>query len=168
MIITSIITQQKAFTIEAFISMPLRWQVVSAALATGAAVGYFIIYPMNPRHLGQTLGKQAVKIRVEAADGDGLTYGHMLRRELVGSMLIEGETAFPSAFFRYFLYQLFPPGAASLLPTAALVISIGSILWAVFGKNHRMIHDYVGGTVVRSSLDFCNLILPRTPEKYRI
>lgn len=154
MIITSIITQQKTFTVETFISMPLIWQVISAALAMGAAVGYFILYPMNPRHLGQTPGKQAMKIRVEAAAGEELTWGHMVKRELIGSMLIEGETAFPSAFFRYFLYQLFPTGMASLLPTAALVISVGSIVWAVFGKHHRMIHDYVGGTVVRSSCVF--------------
>lgn len=153
MVITSIITQQKEFTIETFISMPVIWQAVSAASAFAASAVYFIIYPMNPGHLGQTPGKQLMKIRVEAAGGYRLTYGNMLKRELLGSVLIEGETAFPSAFFRYFLYQIVPAGAAVILPVAALVISVGSILWAVFGKEHRMIHDYIGGTVVRSSFD---------------
>lgn len=148
MIVTSIVTQEKVFTVAAFISMPVKWQIFCGMTAFVAAVYYFVIYPMNPRHLGQTLGKQAMKLRIVPIDQEKLTYSQMMRRELVGSLMIEGETAFPSAFFRYFLYRLIPGEGARILQVTAIAVSICSILWAVFHPSHRMIHDYVGGTKV--------------------
>ena len=149
MVITSIVTREKVFTASAFSRMPLAWQVVSGAAALILGAYYFIAYPMKKAHLGQTPGKRLMKLRIAPADGQELTWIHMCRRELIGSMIAEGETAFPSSFFRYFLYMLLPGNTAGWLAAAAAALSAASVLWALFHEKHRMFHDYIGKTVVQ-------------------
>lgn len=148
MLITSIVTGQKVFSATAFAGMPFLWQGVAGAVAVLAGVYYFCAYPMAKAHLGQTPGKQLVKIRICPIHGGELAWGHMLRRELIGSLVVEGETAFPSTFVRYFFYLVIPGGIAGRIAEAAVILSVISVLWAVFHEQHRMFHDYVGGTMV--------------------
>lgn len=148
MIISSIITGEKSLTISAFISMPMKWQLASGVIAMGMAVYYYCLYPMKESHLGQTPGKQLMKIRVEPVSGGRLTYRRLLLRELAGSFLLEGETAFPSAFGRYFIYLILPVKAAGVLSVLAVFASLGSVVFAVFNERHQMFHDYIGKTVV--------------------
>lgn len=148
MIITSIVTQEKAFTIDNMMKLSIPLQIACCMIAVVAAVFYFCISPINAAHPGQTLGKRATHIRVARMDGKEITLSDMLKRELIGSMLLEGETAFPSAFVRYMLFMCIPSPLARILTTASIVLSLGSIIWCIISKHRRMLHDYVARTNV--------------------
>ncbi|MFD1413736.1 RDD family protein [Oceanobacillus jeddahense] len=148
MIITSIITQEKTFSIRTFTQMPTIWQIICGIIAISLAIYYFCLYPMNKNHLGQTIGKRIMKLRIVNVNGQDLTYKDIFLRELLGSMIIEGETKFPSAFFRYFLYKMLPAQIAGVISIVSIVLSVASIIWAIINRRHRMFHDYVGRTVV--------------------
>ena len=113
-----------------------------------AAVYYFCVQPLRETHKGQTFGKRIMGIRIVPADGQELAWKHMWKRELVGSLLIEGETAFPSAFLRYFAFLLLPQTLSQWIYYLYMGISFCSIAYAVFGMQHRMFHDIIGKTRV--------------------
>lgn len=148
MLITSIITQEKAFTLDNFGAMPIGWRVAGSVIAMVMAVLYFVMYPMMKGHAGQTPGKIFAKIKVTEQSGKPLKPSNLLRRELLGSLLLEGHTGFPSAYLTHFMYLFLPGRIAGGLVLVSVGISVISVVLAVFGKSHRMLHDYVGGTVV--------------------
>lgn len=148
MIITSILTGEKAFTSENFTSIPMNWRLLCSALAMIFAVYYFCIFPLRDGRKGQTIGKKLMGIRIVPANDDELTWSHMWRRELVGSLLIEGQTAVPSAFLQYFVFLWLPRQVSQGIGYAYIVISVASVAYAVFGRSHRMFHDLVGATKV--------------------
>ena len=148
MIATSILTGEKAFTSENFTAIPMGWRILLSGVAMAVAVYYFCILTLKETHRGQTLGKRILGIRIVTVDGQELTWKHMCRRELIGSLLIEGETAFPSAYVRYFIFLWLPQALSQGLYYVYMGISFCSIVYAVFGMQHRMFHDIVGGTRV--------------------
>lgn len=148
MIITSILTGQKEFTSENFTAIPMSWRIVCGVLAMAAAVYYFCVYPLKDAHKGQTPGKRIMGIRIKALDGKELSWSNMWKRELVGSLLVEGETAFPSAYLRYFVFLFLPQTISQAVYYVYMGITLCSVAWAVFGKNHQMFHDVIGKTKV--------------------
>ncbi len=148
MIVTSILTGEKAFTSENFTALSMGWRIVLSGTAMAAAVYYFCVQPLRETHKGQTFGKRIMGIRIVPADGQELAWKHMWKRELVGSLLIEGETAFPSAFLRYFAFLLLPQTLSQWIYYLYMGISFCSIAYAVFGMQHRMFHDIIGKTRV--------------------
>lgn len=148
MIVTSILTGEKAFTSENFTAIPMSWRIILSGAAMTVAVYYFCILPLKETHKGQTFGKRIMGIRIVAADGQELAWKHMWKRELVGSLLIEGETAFPAAFLRYFVFLLLPQALSRGIYYVYMGISLCSVLYAVFGMDHRMFHDIIGKTKV--------------------
>lgn len=148
MLITSMITQETSFTAENFSSMPLLWQVVGGGAALLMCAGYFVLYPLQKKNLGQTFGKKVMRIRIVRTDGRELDGKTLLCREFLGSWLLESQTAFAASYIRHFLYLMFPDKVVGAYVLFTVAVSVGSVLSAAFGKSHRMLHDYVGGTVV--------------------
>lgn len=148
MIVTSILTGEKAFTSENFTAVPMSWRIVLSGAAMAVAVYYFCVLPMKEPHKGQTFGKRIMGIRIAASDGQELTWRHMWKRELVGSLLIEGETAFPSAFLRYFVFLFLPQALSQGIYYVYIGISLCSAVYAAFSMDHRMFHDIIGKTKV--------------------
>lgn len=148
MIITSILTGEKAFTAENFTAIPMGWRILCSGMAMAVAVYYFCIWPLKEKHLGQTPGKRLMGIRIAAVGGERLTWGHMWKRELIGSLLVEGETAFPSSFLRYFVFLWLPQTVSQGIYYVYIVITACSVLRGIFGRDHRMFHDLIGKTKV--------------------
>lgn len=148
MIITSILTGEKAFTSENFTAIPMVWRIICSLTAMAVAVYYFCVLPLKENHKGQTFGKRLMRIRIAAEDGQELTWSHMWKRELIGSLLVEGETVFPSAFLRYFVFLWLPQTVSQGIYYVYIGISLCSVAYAVFGMEHRMFHDLIGKTKV--------------------
>lgn len=148
MLMTSITTQETAFTMDNFSRMSLGLRVAGGAMALLMGVLYYVIYPMLPKHPGQTPGKMAAKIKVVRQDGTSPNYCDLFRREILGSFLLEGQTGFSAAYLHHFLYLLLPLKLAGTLVLLSVALSVLSVILAVFTKRHRMLHDHIGGTMV--------------------
>ncbi|MEG1462143.1 MAG: RDD family protein, partial [Anaerorhabdus sp.] len=58
MILVSIITQEKVITVNLMKTIPFDMQLICCIVSIVLAVYYYCIIPLNPTHLGQTLGKR--------------------------------------------------------------------------------------------------------------
>ncbi|MGX8833368.1 RDD family protein [Amedibacillus sp. YH-ame6] len=148
MIITSIATQEKSFTITNMMKLSIELQILCCLIAIVFAIYYFCIYPSKSTHCGQTIGKRIMYIKVQRRDGQDVSLRDLLKRELLGSMLLEGETAFPSAFVRYIIFLCIPSMVSQVLTTLTILISLCSILYCIVDSNRRMLHDFVAKTNV--------------------
>lgn len=148
MLITSIITQETSFTTENLLKLPLSMQLLCCCIAILLAIYYFCIYPSASTHNGQTIGKRIMRIKIQKQDGTSIGIVDLLKRELIGSLIIEGETAFPSAFVRYLFFLWLPAMLSQGLMVLSIFISLISILWCIFDKNRRMFHDLIAKTSV--------------------
>lgn len=148
MVIMSIQTQEKSFTIANMMKMDLSWQIVCCFVATFMGIYYFCLYPCAKAHLGQTPGKRMMKIKTTKHNEEDIDVKTMLKRELIGSLLLEGETAFPSAFIRYMLFLMLSTSLSYTLSLISIALSVLSIVYLLFGKHHRMFHDYIAQTIV--------------------
>lgn len=148
MLITSIITQETSFTTENLLKLPLSMQLLCCCIAFLLAIYYFCIYPAASTHNGQTIGKRIMRIKIQKQDGTSIRIVDLLKRELLGSLILEGETAFPSAFVRYLLFLWLPVMPSQGLMVLSIIISLISILWCILDKNRRMFHDLIAKTSV--------------------
>ncbi len=148
MVITSILTGEKVFTSENFTSISMNWRILCSVTAMLVAVYYYCALPLRENHRGQTLGKQLMGIRIVAENEEELTWGHILKRELIGSLLVEEETAFPSSYLRYFIFLWLSQSVSQSIYYVYIGISFCSIMYGIFSMNHRMFHDLIGKTKV--------------------
>lgn len=148
MLITSIITQETSFTVDNLMKLSLPMQMLCCLIAILFAIYYFCIYPAASAHNGQTIGKRIMRIKVQKQDGNRIDIIDLLKRELLGSLLLEGETAFPSAFVRYLAFLWLPAVLSQGLMKISIVISLASILWCIIGQHRCMFHDLIAKTSV--------------------
>lgn len=148
MIITSISTQNKMFGVNQLRSLPLNLQIICCISSFIMAVLYYCIYPLSKRHYAQTLGKRIMNIKVIKTDGSEIMPKDIFIREILGAMIVEGETSFPSAYIRYLLYMLIPLNLATLLGNISIYVSLASAFICFISPSHRMIHDYIAKTRV--------------------
>ena len=148
MLITSIITQEKSFTTRSLMKLPMPLQILCCLLAVSAAVYYYCIYPSASAHNGQTVGKRLMHIKIQKQDGGQIHMTDLLKRELIGSLLLEGETAFPSAFVRYLVFLWIPAILSRGLMITSVLISLAFIIWCVIDQRRCMFHDLIAKTSV--------------------
>lgn len=106
----------------------------NATTALGALVGivlaiaYYGVLMSRPGALnGQTLGKQATGIRVVRVDGQPVTFGFALLREIVVKTIIFGYLA---------VFTLY-------------IATVLNYLWPLWDAQNRALHDRMVGTLVR-------------------
>jgi uncharacterized RDD family membrane protein YckC len=83
----------------------------------------------GPRN-GQSMGKQAVGIRVVRVDGRPVTFGFALHREILVKTIVFGYLA---AFTLY-------------------IATVLNYLWPVWDRGNRALHDHVCKTLVRTAV----------------
>lgn len=112
---------------------------------------------------GQTVGKRLLGIRVvsarrgcpnagsAAAPDVDATLGELLRRELVGIVVVEGCFSPLSNYLRNVLLLVLSEQVIQGIVGGGVVIGVLSAVLMLAGRSHRMLHDYIGGTrVVRA------------------
>jgi uncharacterized RDD family membrane protein YckC len=109
---------------------------------------YYIILPVY-KFKGQTLMKKLFGFRVVKTDGSNVDVSTLLKRELLGSMIVEGGFAMSGEYFRQFI--LIITGLDSLhkmLVYISYALSILSVIFMVFLKDNKALHDFIAGTKV--------------------
>ena len=148
LLITSIYTQEKEFTVNSLMKLPILLQMICCIVETIIGIYYYCIYPLSKYHKGQTIGKRLIKIKVVKDNGNDIDFITIAKRELLGSMIIEGETAFPSAFVRYIGFLFISTQLSMIITIFSIIVSVLSVVWCVLNKNRKMFHDIIAKTQV--------------------
>lgn len=109
---------------------------------------YYIVLPLY-KFDGQTLMKKLLGFKIVKRDGTKLDLKTMLKREILGSMIVEGGFVSSANYLRQLILIL---TGSQLLYTGLLytsfVTTILSIIFILFSKEGRALHDYIGNTKV--------------------
>ena len=108
---------------------------------------YFCIIPKYV-FKGQTIGKKILKLKVVNNNGSEATFMNLLRRDLLGVVIIEGSFVPLSNYIRNVLMPYVGRVPVQYLVYLFTIVSLVSVSLLVFEKNGRMLHDYIGGTKV--------------------
>lgn len=112
---------------------------------------YYLIYLPVYKHSGKTIGKRILGIKVVKEDDSNLDLRTMLIREGIGVILLEGATYPISGYIYSLLGILINKNIEKNLIYAFGVITIISIVYALFNKDHAMFHDRLAKTKVIST-----------------
>ncbi|NBI07046.1 RDD family protein [Senegalia massiliensis] len=109
---------------------------------------YYIVIPLY-KFDGQTLMKRLLGFKIIKTDGTKLDLKTMLKREILGSMIVEGGFVSSANYLRQLILIL---TGSQLLYTGLLYTSFAttilSIIFILFSKKQRALHDYIGNTKV--------------------
>lgn len=109
---------------------------------------YYVILPIY-KFNGQTLAKKLLGFKVVKMDGSNVDLNTMIKREVLGSMIVEGGFVSSGNYLRQL--TLIVTGSNSLYTGfiyVSFTITILSLVFMVFSEQNRSIHDYIGGTKV--------------------
>lgn len=120
--------------------------ILISLFALGITVIYYIV--ISYANNGQTLGKKILKLRITKLNGDDIEPKDLILRELIGVLVIEGSIFAGSNYLRELLQMFTKCNVLVPLSIVSSVITIVSILLLLFSKKSRMIHDYIGNTIV--------------------
>lgn len=109
-----------------------------------------LFYSIVPRFVwpGQTVGKRLMHLRMVAVDGGRLNLPRLMLRDLVGIVLIEGCFSPLSNYIRNYLMLFVSHDALQYAIWFSWALGAISIAVMVFTRQHRMLHDMIGGTWV--------------------
>lgn len=125
-------------------------------LQTGLMVGIYAIfvgllyYFVVPTFIykGQTLGKKIFKVKVVQFDGSDVTFKTMFKREVIGSILVEGGIVMTAVYSRRIIALVGFSGAVGIMQNVAFAITFLSIVYAYFNKKSQSFHDKIANTLV--------------------
>ncbi|MCR2045128.1 RDD family protein [Anaerosalibacter massiliensis] len=127
--------------------------VLACILGILIALFYYVILPVY-KFDGQTLMKKTLGFKVVKMDGNNVDLNTMFKRELLGSMILEGGFVIGGSYLRQLILIII--GSKSLykgLLYVSFVTTILSIIIMIFSKSNRAIHDYIAGTKVLNLKD---------------
>lgn len=108
---------------------------------------YYVVVPLK-FNKGQTLAKSILGIKIVQNDGSEVTVKNLIKREILGVMLIEAGLVSSSKYLREIFLISGMNSVYRILAILAMVIPFISIMVMMFNKESKMIHDIVGGTKV--------------------
>lgn len=127
-------------------SPPYNW--IAGTLGVLCAVLYYLAVPLFVWS-GQTLGKRWLKLKIVAKDGGEATAGMLVLRQVVGIIIVEGSLVSASTLWHQMATIATGVDVVNILKYAGIAVSILSAVMVLL-KNHRAIHDFIGGTQVIS------------------
>lgn len=130
------------------VDLPEPYGVAAGAAALLFACAYYIAIPLL-RWRGQTPGKRICRIRIEMADGSPVDAAHLALRQVVGVFLLSGVIANASAIWHQMLTIVTRVNLVHPLMYAGFAVTAVSCALILFRRDHRCLHDFIGGTEVR-------------------
>lgn len=109
---------------------------------------WYLVYLPNKN--GQTFGKKITSIKIEKMDNNPLDYLTLIKRELVGVLLVEGVMFTCSTYFHELIAMILGISYSHYIAYAFTVVLVISIVLAIIKPEKRMIHDYIANTKVIS------------------
>lgn len=120
-------------------------QVVLLLLLLVIQIIYFCCLPILFN--GQTLGKKITKLKIVNKDGTNVSFLNLLKRDLLGMVIIEGCFSPFSNYIRNVLITFIGRTFVQYLIYISFAMGLISILLMLF-KKEKMLHDLIGGTKV--------------------
>lgn len=120
--------------------------LIAGGLGVLCAVLYYVFVPAFVWR-GQTVAKRWLKIKIVSADGSEAGVGKIFSRQFLGMIIIEGSLVTASTVWHQMVTILTGADAVKVLMYAGMAVSLVSAVMVLF-KNHRALHDYIGGTIV--------------------
>lgn len=127
--------------------MSISGGVIAGVLAILFATIYYVVIPTKVNK-GQTFGKKLLSIKVVNNDGSDVNLFTMIKRELLGAMIVEGALVCSGDYFRQLIHMFTSDNIYGIIVKLGFVISVISILIMIISKEKRMIHDFIGNTKV--------------------
>lgn len=136
-------------TVEAtlFLNYPGNYGLIYCIVALIMGMIYYVVIPWKVWR-GQTLGKRAFGFKIVQKDGSDVTLWSLVKRQLLGVILIEGYLFALYTVYQQLLYLVYGYNFTTVLSWLWIILSTLSCILLVFVGNGRMIHDYVGNTNV--------------------
>ncbi len=128
------------------------YQLIAGALGVLCALLYYVAVPLFVWR-GQTMGKRWLKLKIVAKDGSEATTGMLVLRQVVGIIIVEGSLVTASTLWHQMATIVTGVDFVNILKYVGIGVSIVSAIMVLF-KNHRAIHDFIGGTTVVSCKNF--------------
>lgn len=118
-----------------------------AALSLLMGFWYYVYIPCKVWK-GQTLAKHLFHFKIVKMDGSDVDLKALCLRQIVGMFVIEGSVIAASSLLRQIMTYITTINFVDPLIYVGLVITILSAIMMIFGKNRRMLHDFIGTTMV--------------------
>ena len=144
-----LLNKTKAFTPETF-------QLETYGISTGTMLGIYalivgiIYYIIIPCYVwkGQTLGKKITGVRIVTENYEPVTLPILLKREIIGSTILEGGLIIIATYIRKFIALFGYTEIARYLKYLAWGITIASAIFAYVNKQSQSFHDKIAHTYV--------------------
>lgn len=125
--------------------LPMPYSILSGLIAIGVYLTYFIIIPLKV-YPGQTLAKRIMDIKVVKNDDSDVDLITLIKREVIGVMIVEGYIAASSSYFHQIINILIGQNLNQVYTYLFGIITALSILWACASSSRKMFHDYIAQT----------------------
>lgn len=121
--------------------------VVAGLIGIVVITFYYVVVPLK-FNKGQTLAKSVLGVKIVQKDGSEVTAKSLIKREILGVMIVEAGLVSSSKYLREIFLILGMGNIYKALGTIAIIIPFISILIMLFNKERKMLHDFIGGTKV--------------------
>lgn len=108
---------------------------------------YYVYIPCKVWR-GQTLAKHLLHFKIVKMDGSDVDLKTLFLRQVVGMFLIEGSVIAASSLLRQMMTYLTNINFVDPFIYIGLAITVASCILMMLGKHRRMLHDFIGSTMV--------------------
>ena len=126
---------------------PSPFGIVAGVFALIFAFAYYILIPLFVWR-GQTPGKRLCGIKIVQDDGSPVALPNLALRQIVGVTIIEGVIANASSIWHQMLTIVTGINFVHSLMYVGFAITLVSCFMILIRKDHRCLHDFIGGTRV--------------------
>jgi len=130
---------------------PEQYWLLAGGLGLLFAFFYYVFVPLTIWN-GQTLGKRWCHFKIVKTDGENVVFKELFFRQVIGIFLVEGVLIFPSSLLRQILSLASNMNFITPLMYLGIAVSIISVLFVLFRKDHKAIHDLISNTRVISTV----------------
>lgn len=143
--IISIVKNETDFTSD-LSTLPVQYAYLAGGLAIAMYLIYYVLVPLKTK--GQTLGKRLMGFRIVQMNDENVTFWNLIRREVLGVMLVEGYIAASSTYLQQLLQISFHISLGNIYFYVFGTITVLSILSSFMTPQRRMLHDFISGCKV--------------------
>lgn len=129
------------------IELPEPFGLIAGACALLCAFVYFVAIPAFVWP-GQTPAKRMLGVKIVRTDGSPVDFGHLVLRQVVGLIVVDGTLVSASAVWHQMLSIATGINFVTPLMYVGFVLTLVNVLMIVLRQDRRCIHDFIGDTRV--------------------
>ncbi|MGB8454585.1 MAG: RDD family protein [Anaerocolumna sp.] len=131
------------------LTLPLSWTAGVLALLFYAL--YYCVLPCRAgktRKIGQTFGRQLMKIQLVKRDNSPLSYKNLLIRDFICVLLLEGYLTSTNIYIMSLIQKTTGTYVVPYFQSIYYVTAALSLLMLLLGKRNQMLHDLISKTIM--------------------